>query len=150
MRNLPKHYLGYYIQIKWAAISRAQFVEGLGKRNVPGRSEKKYFVSYRIDKPREIGGGGTDARGRLNIKMPSYKNIYPHYKDKVSRTFYLYIANPIFGKTVFILKQDPDGNSNASGLIYILADGLRITATIMSSPNWFMCPTWQTSHPYVI
>ena len=40
MRNLPKHYLGYYIQIKWAAISRAQFVEGLGTRNVPGRSEK--------------------------------------------------------------------------------------------------------------
>ena len=42
----------------------------------------------------------------FSIKMPSYQNRTPHYKDKmVLLSSYLYNGNHIYGKIVFILKQ---------------------------------------------
>ena len=48
------------------------------------------------------------ARGRLNVKMPSYQYTDPHVKDKtVSRKSHLQTGKPIPGKTVFILRPSP-------------------------------------------
>ena len=60
-----------------------------------------YYIMKNIERDSEPGG-------RLILKMPSYRYIYSHYKDKtILRPFNLYNGNPIPEKTVFILKQSP-------------------------------------------
>ena len=49
--------------------------------------------------------------GHLNIKMPSYQYRHSHVKDKTVSPTILSLTweSPYLGKTVFILRQGPDG-----------------------------------------